>query len=310
MGPVKGHGEEAKARGDAKQVCNNDALGRKPSNDVEVAESGHQEARQEIKGGGAGPDNVEELPAAYGPAVGRLVLLPVEGGKHGGGHESAGPDHAAGANQEAASHACEAVAEDLRGYRQEQLVDNGRLLVVELRLLDDDIRGKGEAKGHIAAHIDARVLLFVPPALGEPQTQRVEELSLAMAVMAMRRDGGPDAIGELLFRVVRPLQQIVPQVAQRMDEQQRDDGSNGNAGVSQGKKQIGGGAEDGEEDGQAPHARRVYGQRRVVDWGHRSPHGFIGRVLLGLSVRHLGRGRGAVVQQRPVLGDVIIEHDA
>lgn len=92
----------------------------------------------------------------------------MESGKHCGGHESSGPYHAAGANQESTGHACEAVAENLRGYRQEQLVDDGRLLVVKLRLLNNDIRGKGEAKSNIAAHVDASMLLFVPSPLGEP----------------------------------------------------------------------------------------------------------------------------------------------
>lgn len=41
LGPVKGHWEEAKTRGHAKQVCEDDALWRKPRNDVEVAESRH-----------------------------------------------------------------------------------------------------------------------------------------------------------------------------------------------------------------------------------------------------------------------------
>lgn len=92
----------------------------------------------------------------------------MERGKHCGGHEGSGPYHAAGTDQESTGHACEAVAENLRRYGQEQLVDDGRLLVVELRLLDNDICGKGESKSHIAAHVDAGMLFFVPSPLGEP----------------------------------------------------------------------------------------------------------------------------------------------
>ena len=63
----------------------------------------------------------------------------MQGGEHGGRHERARPDHAARLHQPLAGQAGKGVAQDLRRQRQEDLVDDARVLVVEVRLLDDDL---------------------------------------------------------------------------------------------------------------------------------------------------------------------------
>ena len=63
----------------------------------------------------------------------------MQGGEHGGRHERARPDHAAGLHQPLAGQAGKGVAQDLRRQRQENLVDHTRILMVEVRLFDNDL---------------------------------------------------------------------------------------------------------------------------------------------------------------------------
>jgi len=138
----------------------------------------------------------EKPPPRNFPPIGGLVFFAVQSSKHRCGHQSSWPNHATGPYQPLPRQSGKRIAQNLSRQRQEDLVNDTKVLMVEVRLLDDHLWGgasvksplapfrvltvqtqgpyvgcKGKAKGDIATDIYACVLFPIPPSLGQPPPQ-------------------------------------------------------------------------------------------------------------------------------------------
>lgn len=83
---------------DTYQIGYHNILGGKPCNHIEITESRHEQAREEIPDKSTTPDKNEELVPGDAPSIGLFVGGLVHRRKHGSGHKSARPNHRRGSH--------------------------------------------------------------------------------------------------------------------------------------------------------------------------------------------------------------------
>lgn len=82
----------------------------------------------------------EKLPSRNLPPVRRLILLAVQRGKHGRGHERSGPNHTRRPHEPLSRQARKRVSQNLRRQGQQNLIRDSRILVIKVRLLDNNLK--------------------------------------------------------------------------------------------------------------------------------------------------------------------------
>lgn len=119
------------------QIGYNDIFRRKPSYNIKPAQCRHEKPRKDIEQCRSKKDFYEELEPRHGPAICRYVLCIMQTRKHGPGGQICGPNHWLRTDDDGPSRASECISKNLGRERQEDLIDDAKVLIAELDLFHD-----------------------------------------------------------------------------------------------------------------------------------------------------------------------------
>src|SRR6266498_4029806 len=173
---------------DSYKICNNHIFRCEPCNETEIAQCWHQKTWKEIPHKCTCPYINEESISRNGTAICDLILRLMHSREHSSRHQSSWKDHGSRSDQKAPSKSCKCIAQDLSRNGKEDLVENWDILLIELVLLDDDLRslvsivnptmretshisGKGETERDIARYKHASMFLFIPLPVSKPEPE-------------------------------------------------------------------------------------------------------------------------------------------